>query len=381
MNVRNAKVAVVAALLVAAVWLAVRPAYDGGGTGAGAGPVTYVSLGDSVASGHGLGTSPEPKPGERTYVPGVGCQRSTGDSYPNLVAEALDDRFSRVRHEQLACTGHTTGDVLALQLPRAEQALRAEATGQAVVTLTAGANNYNFWDPRSYLSVFDPSPAAFDQWRQAIEAGVRTDVAAILERLGRDRAERVLLVTEYFNPFNSAALVFDLSPACRQTVDCARRSAATIAGLNQALRGAVAEYDGRRQARWATAAYVAGVADAFADHGAPSPFCGTAAPDASPVGSRAHASPRWSARSSASSGWGPGTTASTRTPPDTVRSAASSSPGSTPSSDGEVGAMEMKAGRQGQRPPEANTVVAYDPVWAAPVRSNTGAPSGPSRRP
>src|SRR5688500_3749321 len=26
--------------------------------------------------------------------------------------------------------------------------------------------------------------------------------------------------------------------------------------------------------------------------------------------------------------------------------------------------MEMKAGRQGQRPPEANAVVAYDPVWA-----------------
>ena len=280
MNVRNAKVAVVAALLVGAVWLAVRPAYDGGITGSGAGPVTYVSIGDSVASGHGLDTSPEPKPGEQTYVPGVGCQRSPGDSYPNLVAEALDDRFSRVRHEQLACTGHTTGDVLALQLPRAEQALRAEATGQAVVTLTAGANNYNFWDPRSYLSVFDPSPATFDQWRQAIEAGVRTDVAAILDRLGRDRAERVLLVTEYFNPFNSAALVFDLSPACRQAVDCARRLAATIAGLNQALRSAVADYDGRRQARWATAAYVAGVADAFEDHGAPSPFCGTAAPDA-----------------------------------------------------------------------------------------------------
>jgi GrpB-like predicted nucleotidyltransferase (UPF0157 family) len=26
--------------------------------------------------------------------------------------------------------------------------------------------------------------------------------------------------------------------------------------------------------------------------------------------------------------------------------------------------MEMKEGRQGQRPPEANTVVPYDPVWA-----------------
>ena len=31
--------------------------------------------------------------------------------------------------------------------------------------------------------------------------------------------------------------------------------------------------------------------------------------------------------------------------------------------------MEMKAGRQGQRPPEANAVVAYDPVWAEVFQS------------
>lgn len=277
---RNVKVALVAALLVGAVWLAVRPAYDGTGAGFGgaAEPVTYLSLGDSVASGHGLGTTPEAKPGEQTYVSGVGCQRSTGDSYPHVVAAALEDRYSRVRHEQLACTGHTTGDVVTLQLPRAEQVLSGVG-GQVVVTLTAGANNYNFWDPRSYLSVFDPTPAGFDNWRQPIEAGIRRDVAAILERLGRNHAERLLLVTEYYNPFNAGAAVFELSPVCRDAQVCAARTAATIGGLNEAVRAGISDYEAKREAGWARARAVGGVASAFQDHAAPRPFCGSAAPD------------------------------------------------------------------------------------------------------
>jgi lysophospholipase L1-like esterase len=265
---------------VGALWLAVRPAGDG--NAAGAEPVTYLALGDSVASGHGLGTKAQPGSGEQTYLPGVGCQRSTGQtaetsSYTDVVAEALEGRFARVMYEKLACSGHDTTQLLELQLPRADQVLAGR--GQAVVTITIGANNYSFWDPRSYLHVFDLSQGGFDQWRQAIEGGVRRDVAAALEHLGRDHGDRRLLVTEYFNPFNSGATVFDVTAACREGLSCGSRMVATIDGLNAALRGAVADYAGRRQPGWGGAGLAGGVAAAFRDHAAPRPACGSATPD------------------------------------------------------------------------------------------------------
>jgi hypothetical protein len=272
---RRVKFGVVAALLVGAVWLAVRPAFDPGDEGL-AGHVTYVSLGDSVASGHGLGTTPDPKPGEQTYVAGVGCQRPAGDSYPNVVAAALKERATRVDHHQLACTGHTTADVLNFQLPGGTRAERRRPGGHHA---DRRANNYNFWEPAELPVRLYPTPAGFDQWRQPIEAGIRRDVAAILERLGRNRRGRLLLVTEYFNPFKAGAAVFELSAVCRDAAVCAARTSATIEGMNEAVRRGVADYDARRPSGWAPAVTVGGVAAAFREHAAPRPFCGSAAPD------------------------------------------------------------------------------------------------------
>lgn len=272
----------VVASLVGAAWLALRPT-DGAGPVAGASAVTYIALGDSVASGHGLGTRPEPIPGEHPYVPGVGCQQSTGrsattSSYADVVARDLRARSSRLVFEKLACTGHDTTQLLNLQLPRADQVL-SNGAGSVIITITIGANNYSFSDPRTYVHVFDPSPAAFDAWRRAIEAGVRRDVASALDHLGRDHGERRILVTEYFNPFNPRAAVFDVAPTCRAELDCASRIEATIEGLNDALRGAAADYQARRQPGWGQASLVGGIAAAFHDHAAPRPLCGSGPPD------------------------------------------------------------------------------------------------------
>jgi hypothetical protein len=95
-------------------------------TGHGPGPRTYVALGDSYASGEGLAP----------YEPGAGaCDRSQGQSYPERLTQVGPRRFGRLT--SAACSGATTGDVLASQTD-------ALTTRTRTVTLTVGGNDAGF---------------------------------------------------------------------------------------------------------------------------------------------------------------------------------------------------------------------------------------------
>lgn len=250
--------------------------------------LTYVALGDSVASGHGLGTNAAPVPADRSFgQPQGNCQRSSGrstaeEAYTDVVRHELETRITGgVKFFKLACTGHTTTDVLTYQLPAAERVL---GDGAAVVTLTVGANDYQFSDPHTYASLLDPRVEAYTAWRSAIEERVRTEIGAALDRLGRHHANRRILVTHYFNPFNDESIVYSLVPLCNGTgpanlaVDCAARVSDSLAGLNRIISEAVATYRALPQPGDASVAVVDGVQVAFEGHEAPSPNCGRLPP-------------------------------------------------------------------------------------------------------
>ncbi|MGH9164408.1 MAG: GDSL-type esterase/lipase family protein [Acidimicrobiales bacterium] len=251
------------------------------------GPLTYVALGDSIASGHGLGTTEGPVEADAAFgQPGANCQRSSGltaaeKAYPDLVRDALARRGRQVQFHKLACTGHTTADLLTFQLPAAERLLGQSA---GVVTLTIGANDYRFSDPVTYVAALNPSPRIYALWRSRIEAGVEANLATALARLGRGHPERRILVTQYYNPFNADSSVYGLVPGCHRptptgALGCADRVAGAIEGLNGSILHAVDSYQSERSAGWASAVVVGGVREAFEHHGAPRPNCGSGAPE------------------------------------------------------------------------------------------------------
>src|SRR5262245_59383377 len=66
----------------------------------------YAALGDSVASGLGLNTSPQDP-----------CRKSVGNAYPDLVRTALgldDDHYKKI-----ACAGKMSGALVTEQVPAA----------------------------------------------------------------------------------------------------------------------------------------------------------------------------------------------------------------------------------------------------------------------
>ncbi|MGH9181614.1 MAG: GDSL-type esterase/lipase family protein, partial [Acidimicrobiales bacterium] len=276
-----------AVVALTAPGLASPPDPARGGVPAG-GSVAYGALGDSVASGHGLGTNGLALEADAAFgQPRANCQRSAGTSaadkaYPDLLRDELAARpDTEVRFSKLACTGHTTADLLEYQLPPAERLL---GPGPGVVTITIGANDYHFSDPVTYLAALNPSQRVYDIWRARIEATVRANLATALTRLGRGRPQLRVLVTHYYNPFNADSAVFAVVPGCRRPqagggLDCAGRVAAAIEGLNQTIGEAVTAYRSERGVDWATVALTGGVGEAFAGHEAPRPNCGSAAPD------------------------------------------------------------------------------------------------------
>lgn len=246
-------------------------------------PLTYLALGDSVASGHGLGTDTAVVAADRDFgQPNGNCQRSSGNTLAEKAyTDLVDDALQPARFVKLACTGHTTADLLTYQVPAAARA--GAAGGDSVVTVTAGANNYRFDEPATYLSLLDPRADAHLAWRAAIEATVRADLGRALAELGRGQPGRRILVTHYYNPYNDASPVFALAAVCggpSPLVDCRARVAGTVTGLNQAISDAVQTYQAGRGPSGARAAVVGGVQAAFAGHESPRPFCGGRPPDA-----------------------------------------------------------------------------------------------------
>lgn len=255
--------------------------------------LTYVALGDSVPSGHGLGTSAFNSDGTRS------CQRSAGDSaahdaYTDLVRSFLEAGSSRYgtlpaagAYFKLACSGATTGNVLGQQVPEANAIIGSR---RAVITITAGADDFRFTnfivdglalDPKTY--------PAFADLRSFLLSRVEHDLLASLEALGRGQPARHIVVTGYFSPVNHESILFhaadrllahsgtDCEHTFGQRPPCDQVMTVTISMLNQAIATAVTAYGST--AGNASVDLVDGVAAAFAGHEGPRYYCGTAPPD------------------------------------------------------------------------------------------------------
>ncbi|WP_157251524.1 SGNH/GDSL hydrolase family protein [Nonomuraea typhae] len=233
---------------------------------AAAAPYVYVALGDSVASGHGVDTSATDD-----------CRRSTA-AYPDLVYATL----SNSDFHDLACSGTTTALMLSRQVGHADRMLGGDS---GLVTITIGANDFEFAKAMTYVRAFLPGLyGEFRRFRDRAAERVRTNLATALERLGAGKPQRTIMVTTYFNPFNAKSVLYEtanwLGAQCDWTQygrpPCHQVMAESVEALNAAILGAVADYAGTGADARVIA--VDEVAAAFDERRAPKPYCGTADP-------------------------------------------------------------------------------------------------------
>lgn len=182
--------------------------------GAQEGPLTYVSLGDSLAVGVGASD-----PREKGYAP--------------LYRELLEEQTGReVRLVQLGVSGETSDAFINApdpQLARAEAALR-ENPG-AAVTLSIGANDL--------LAVADGADAE----REAALARYAANLDRILSTLNEasDPAPEVTVLALY-NPGPGSFTDVWAGRLNAEIRAVARRNGAAVAAADRAFRGHEAEY-------------------------------------------------------------------------------------------------------------------------------------------
>lgn len=218
----------------------------------------YVALGDSVASGHGLSDR------------GGKCRRSAA-AYPRTVLAELRKRSKRVRFVMLACSGAAARgneEKLGSLRSQVSAALKRLSRRPALVTVTIGINDFAWADiVQTYLRLRDPDRVAFDAWVEETAESVRRAVARQLKRLLARPKVRVV-ITDYPNPVNPGSILFGDPLPCADVALCYARTEAVVHGLRDAL----ATLAGKR-------VRLAAVHEAFHGHEAPSPECGSGAPD------------------------------------------------------------------------------------------------------
>jgi hypothetical protein len=238
----------------------------------------YYGLGDSIASGHGLGDRDGPKPGEAPpgYTGGTcqdcddgghecrECCRRSDRAYPARAVQHLEALGFNVDARIFACTGGTslrpdtldndlTGDAAAadrsdhrnpwrLLKNQVDEVLRRlEDVGDdpVLVSFTIGANDFEFANEiefilRVQVIVWD----SFDQWMNERLALARAAIAKQVDRLLEHRNVTVV-ITEVPNPFYEESIFF-LGPLCAIS-QCYWRTVAGVLALNTALHEVVAE--------------------------------------------------------------------------------------------------------------------------------------------
>lgn len=210
---------------------AARTARAGAGD---AGPLVYIALGDSIASGHGLAVAPD-----------GACQRSDA-GYPERVRLLLAEQHSVVTLHHLACSGaravegaetdaritacrategritdadraaFNTCDALSLaaQVDLALSLIAERPEGaEVLVSITIGINDAQWSDPvaltRLLLATDDAFHERADALAQEIGAGVRAQVQRLLQE---DIApnDLTIVLTDYYQPFNAGSMIFSL---------------------------------------------------------------------------------------------------------------------------------------------------------------------------
>jgi lysophospholipase L1-like esterase len=287
--------ALLTALLAPIVAATVRPAAPVSGQSA-SDKVTYIALGDSIASGHGLGDE-EGIPSRRADPDKERCRQSSpkaGDSrkaYPYYVAEHLERSgyevdFDWRRH--LACSGATAFDQTDPELTK-HKSLSAQVDDaliqiQAIdpsepilVSITIGANDFGFADACNLvLWLLAADQSDFESWASLTATVVRLQLKKEINRLLNESPNVSVVASEVYNPFNRDSIFFNRAVGLRQNWNCGsfpdeypsgmyERTQYAIGALNNNIHTAV--YDDVAQPDRATV--TTGLADAFLDHAAP----------------------------------------------------------------------------------------------------------------
>lgn len=229
------------------------------GAAQGATSLAYAALGDSVAAGYGLEPAGSP------------CARAGTSSYPARVARGLERRHGPVRFVFLACSGATAAR--AGQGPRAlatqvGRALRAIGRRPALVSITIGINDLEWWNLIRVAELLRGDRTAYDRWVRTTVGGVRVELRGQLRRLlARPRAR--VVVTDYFDPVNRGSPLYAF---CPDPDRCRTRVRQAVERLNAAIRAAAAGLGPRVR--------VAAIGRRFDGHEAARPACGSAPPTA-----------------------------------------------------------------------------------------------------
>ena len=182
------------------------------GPASAAAAVRYVALGDSYSSGLGAGA----------MIGSSGsCDRSS-DAFPQLWANA----HHPASYASVACSGATTGTVIASQLP----ALSASTT---LVSITVGGNDVGFSSTMEtcVLSSTSSCVATIDADEALISAQLPGELSTVLSDIAADAPNAMVVVLGYPD-------LYDLS----QSAGCIGLSTTDRTDLNQAagqLDGAI----------------------------------------------------------------------------------------------------------------------------------------------
>ncbi len=199
-----------------------------------AGPLLYIALGDSIASGHGLADAP-----------GGACQRSD-DGYPERVRELLATQHGEVTLHHLACSGAravegaetearivacraTTGRLddadqtafnsceaisLAAQVDLALTLIAERPAGtEVLVSITVGINDAQWSDPIALTRLLLATDEAFREQADALAAEIGAAVRTQVQRLLRadiPATDLTIVLTDYYQPFNAGSMIFSL---------------------------------------------------------------------------------------------------------------------------------------------------------------------------
>lgn len=222
----------------------------------GSDTIQYFALGDSVASGHGL-------------MAGEGHCAQSAESYPYLLATNLRNngisvQFSPANH--IACSGSTTSD-LNSQINDVSNKLRTQYPfPPTLVTITSGANDFDWLGVEFLTMLTQPSEQLFDLWVASKSEGIRTRLHNAVDRLLRMDEQISVLLTHYYNPMTVDAtppsVFFDTFgiQIAGAAIQLYRRIAKVVDALNGAITGSLAGLDPTR------AKVVNTIEAAFADH-------------------------------------------------------------------------------------------------------------------
>jgi lysophospholipase L1-like esterase len=190
------------------------------------------------------------------------------------VRAALRARHAVVRFRSLACSGATAngGEGLRSLHRQVSRALPA-LSGRALVSVTAGINDLEWWNVVRLAVLVRQREARFSAWLDGATRAVRSALAAELGRLLARRGVSVV-VTGYYDPLNPASSFFANRLICPDERVCRARAARVLDRLDAAVRAAAREAGTPGRVRFAP------VAAAFAGHESARPGCGDAPPDA-----------------------------------------------------------------------------------------------------